>query len=60
MPTLTRDNHHTSPRGETTGTTLHPREATERRTPEIRTGIDRILSMRVGCWRPPVYVDLTY
>jgi hypothetical protein len=59
MPTLTRANHHTSPRCQTTGTASHTAGSAESRTPEVRTGIDRILSMRVGCWRPPVYVDLT-
>ena len=24
--------------------------------PEVGTSLDDILSMRVGCWRPPVYV----
>lgn len=24
---------------------------------EVRTGIDQILSMRVGCWRAPVYIN---
>jgi hypothetical protein len=25
-------------------------------SPELHIGIDEVLGMRVGCWRPPVYV----
>jgi len=27
------------------------------RTPEVGTSLDDILNIRVGCWRPPVYVN---
>jgi hypothetical protein len=25
-------------------------------SPELHIGIDEVLAMRVGCWRPPVYL----
>jgi hypothetical protein len=26
---------------------------------EVETGLWHVLNLRVGCWRPPVHVDLT-
>jgi hypothetical protein len=31
-------------------------ERTQRSGREVQTGIEQILDMQVGCWRPPVYV----
>jgi hypothetical protein len=25
---------------------------------EVETGLSHVLNLRVGCWRPPVHVDL--
>lgn len=32
-------------------------QSTEERVDELHIGIDEVLAMRVGCWRPPVYLS---
>jgi len=56
MKTLTRNQ---STRTRRAKVSPAPRRAVTEAIPEISTGIRDILGMRVGCWRPPVYVVLT-
>jgi hypothetical protein len=69
MPTITRErsvthssNHRTNDHGETTSIPPIPAESSiakaSNHTPEFCLGIGQVLAMRVGCWRPPVHVDL--
>ena len=32
-------------------------QTTEKHVDELHIGIDEVLNMRVGCWRPPVYLS---
>ena len=52
METITRDQNGTS-------ATSDPalRWMGKGPTPEVGTSLDDILNIRVGCWRPPVYVN---
>jgi hypothetical protein len=34
-----------------------PAQNMEKKADELHIGIDEVLNMRVGCWRPPVYLS---
>jgi hypothetical protein len=61
MPTITRDRcskHDVNHGSESKAITprSHEPSVTQPRETQIDVGIEQILGMRVGCWRPPVYV----